>query len=588
MVHKPDARSLPVWFSLCALAGLWSGFAQAQTPADAGSILNQQRQLGPQLPAPAPEAQPAESGRPAVREVMGPAVLVKTVRFTGAVHLVPEAELQALVQDIIGKKLDFAALQKVADRISEHLRSRGFLLARAYLPRQDVTDGAIEISLIEGLLEGTSGAGGGWHFLPSDKTRIDRKRMEGIAEAQAPSGAAVQGGSLERALLLMNDLPGVTARSRLEPGAAPGTTRVMVETSEGPLVAGTAWADNHGNRSTGTGQISANLNINDPTGQGDLAQLLATVTEGVQLARLGYDRPLGYQGLRANISYTDMRYQITEGSGVAAGLKGESQSVNAGLSYPFVRSRLHNLYGTLSYAHKALTDNSSAGTVRDKRVDALTLALSGNALDQWQGGGLNAWSLALVSGDLDLSRAPADKASDAATLRTDGRYTKLLYNASRLQRLGNDFTLSANLSGQKANGNLDSSEKIILGGPTGVRAYPVGEASGDEGWLANIEFRYEHPSPTPWGALQLTAFADAGSVRLYDTPDIAISTATGRNSYLLKGAGLAAGLGKIGNYHLRLTWAHALGDNPGRDVSGHDADGRSDANRFWLQATFWF
>lgn len=149
------------------------------------------------------------------------------------------------------------------------------------------------------------------------------------------------------------------------------------------------------------------------------------------------------------------------------------------------------------------------------------------------------------------------------------------------------MALFANFSGQSASKNLDSSEKFILGGPNGVRAYPGSEGSGDSGWLANVEARYDLPG-TALGSLQLIAFYDTGSIKLHDdTKDIAIATYTQQNVYRLSGWGLGLNLSKTGSYSLRLAWAQKIGDNPGRSENGLDANGYADRSRAWLQATWW-
>jgi hemolysin activation/secretion protein len=90
---------------------------------------------------------------------------------------------------------------------------------------------------------------------------------------------------------------------------------------------------------------------------------------------------------------------------------------------------------------------------------------------------------------------------------------RLAYALSRLQRLTNADTLSLAVSGQVANKNLDSSEKFSLGGATGVRTYPQGEADGNEGYLASVELRHNLND-----ALQAILFYDTGAIRINQTP----------------------------------------------------------------------
>ncbi|WP_186293373.1 ShlB/FhaC/HecB family hemolysin secretion/activation protein [Chitinimonas sp. BJB300] len=158
------------------------------------------------------------------------------------------------------------------------------------------------------------------------------------------------------------------------------------------------------------------------------------------------------------------------------------------------------------------------------------------------------------------------------------------------QPLSGGFSLQGWLEGQYAEKNLDSSEQFTLGGPSDIRAYPVGEAQGDRGGRASLELRYDVPKVVPsLGRLQLATFVDTGNIAVNsESSGIAISTATGRNSYALKGWGLGASLFKPNQYSLRLAWAHKIGSNPGRSAMGDDVDGKHHASRVWLQGILWF
>ncbi|MBF0463393.1 MAG: BamA/TamA family outer membrane protein [Magnetococcales bacterium] len=155
-----------------------------------------------------------------------------------------------------------------------------------------------------------------------------------------------------------------------------------------------------------------------------------------------------------------------------------------------------------------------------------------------------------------------------------------------MQKLPENFTLFANFNGQSASKNLDSSEQFILGGPNRVRAYSGLEGMGDSGWVTNLEVRYDFSFGSDFGQWQWVGFYDAGHIKLHDDPkSIPIATLTGQNSYALSGWGMGLNLSKTDSYLVRLSWAEAIGDNPGRTASGLDANDRS---CLWLQATLWF
>lgn len=579
-------RSVKFLIGLCAVLPPLA----VQAQVDAGTLLNQQQHQQQRLPQQLPDAQ-RQAQQPALTAPAGQKITLKAVRFTGAVQLASDAELQAVVASSIGKELDFAGLEQLAARVTDLLKAKGWFLARAYLPRQDITDGLIEIAILAGRLDGSQGQTESYRLAINDKNplRIDPSRLTAIAARQLPPGATVRMDQLERALLLINDLPGITARARLEPGTQADSTRVVLDALEGPLFGASAWVDNYGSADTGVNQVNLAAQLNDPTRRGDQASLSVTHTEGLDLARLGYTVPLGSDGLKLSGNLSSMSYEVIRGTGLIAGLKGSSTTSGVNLSYPYLRSRAANLNTNLGYTNKALKDESNAGTLRDKRLDNWSLGLSGDSVDALAGGGYNAAGLTWTQGRVDLSRNPGDASADASSYATQGSFDKWGYNLTRLQKLPGAFTLFANLSGQATGKNLDSSEKFILGGPNGVRAYPGSEAMGDAGWLANLELRYDVPAATPLGQLQLSGFYDSGHITLHhDTKGVTIPTATGDNSYGLAGWGLAVNLSKPGSYSVRLGWAKKLGDNPGRSLTGLDADSSADSSRLWLQATFSF
>jgi len=152
-------------------------------------------------------------------------------------------------------------------------------------------------------------------------------------------------------------------------------------------------------------------------------------------------------------------------------------------------------------------------------------------------------------------------------------------------------SINASYSGQLSLNNLDSSEKFILGGPTGVRAYPVGEASGDEGNLFNVDLRFDLPLPSVLGSLQLSGFYDAGQITLHKSQwsNSNIDNATNRNDYWLQGAGIGITYAYSNIIAIKGSWAHVIDQNDGRDnTTGMNSDGKDDNYRFWLQAMIYF
>jgi hemolysin activation/secretion protein len=239
-------------------------------------------------------------------------------------------------------------------------------------------------------------------------------------------------------------------------------------------------------------------------------------------------------------------------------------------SYPVVRSRDANLHALAAVDVKQLEDSVGlASSVSEKQVQVATLGFSGDARDGLGTGGWNEYSASLSRGVLEI-QSPAERAADALTARTDGDFTKLYASIGRLQSLGGPLSLFALLRGQVAFNNLDTTEKIGLGGAYGVRAYAEGEAYGDQGYVATLEARLlvSRWAPTLPGHLQLIGFLDAGEVDYAANPWSAGSNHAHRSGF---GAGFAwAGPRDL---ILKASYARKLGD--AEATSGPDEAGRA-------------
>lgn len=576
-----------IQISVAAYVGLFgAGAADAAPPPpppDAGTLLNTVKPV-PEQPVKLPEnmINVPEQARPAMQENTNLKIVVKRVVFSG-VHAFPESVLQALVADKIGKELNFADLTNIAGLITKYYRDHGYIVARAYLPEQPITDNTIEIVVLEGKLG---------KVIPHYKTpgpKISDDRLKSFVTDQIPEDGTLTISKLERVLLLENELPNVKAVATLVPGASVGTSDMVLEaTQQGWFANNTIDADNFGSRYSGTGRYGGSANVSSPAGLGDVLSVRGlTSFEGFDYARLSWTVPVGGSGLKAGLadSYSDYRLGDPFES---AGLKGNSNVVSLFTVYPYIRSRFFNVYQTATVEDKRLYNTSNTGDISDQRIQNISLGIHGDDYDNWLGGGLSTFSVTYTGGNLDLSANAADAANDAATAQTAGHYQKLLVQLVRQQFLTNNLIMYGSITGQLANKNLSSSESLAMGGPTAVRAYPVGEAPSDEGLLATAELRYNSFAPHNLGSLQYQLFYDYGRVRLHKDTWASFDASGIPNTYSLIGAGVGMNLYKENAYLVSASVATKIGNNPNPGQNGTDADGLTSSTRFWLQATiFW-
>lgn len=545
--------------TLMAAALLATGqSAYAQQPPAGGQLQQIPPAVLPQRPAPDIRIERPEPPSEAAAE--GRRIRVDTLRVTGAT-LFTEAELVAAAGFTPGQELTLPELRNAAARITRFYSDRGYVLAQAYLPAQDVLQGAVTIAVVEGRY----GA-------------IDLRNQAGVSDALAAGrlngltrGDPVAIAPLERRLLLLSDIPGVVVHSTLSPGAEVGSSDLTVDLTPAPRIYGSLEADNAGNRYTGAYRFGGSVNFANPTGLGDLISLrLLASTEGLAYGRAAWQAPLG--DATVGVAYTHMQYDLgREFSALDAG--GTANIFSAFASYPLIRSRAANLYALASFDAKFLSDEIGlVSQVSDKEIRALTVGLRGDSRDGFGGGGWNAGSLSWTSGELDIE-SPAERAADAISARSQGGFNKLQYAISRLQTVSGPLSVYGSLRGQVATDNLDSSEKMVLGGAYAVRAYPEGEAYGDEGYVATLEARLmldRWTQPLP-GQFQFIAFVDGGEVDLAHD-----AWFPGPNQARRSGGGI--GLNWFGPDDLIVRASYARRFNDQRSTSGPDETGRA-----WFQ-----
>lgn len=581
-----DVMLRPMKHLLKVVCGMLCGItllAQAVTveaQPDAGILLQEQRQPGAALPDRLPDRDREVTAAPPTDS--GVKVLIRGFRFTGGQAVATEAELQDLVRGSIGRELGFSDLLQVAARVTDYLREKkGFLLARAYLPEQEITAGVVEIVIIVGHIDGKV------RIRIREPFRIEPSLLAAIADRALPDQSPVRMERIERAVLLMKDLPGIEAHAALEPGATPGSTRIVIDAAEGPAVQGALTGDNYGDRYTGAYRGGGQIAAYDPSGFGDQLTFAYTAAERLHNWRASYAVPLGATGLTWHAAYTGLIYELGKDL-TDLQARGRADTVNTGVDYPLVRTRRASVWTGVGFEYLMLADEAGGIRTKDRKLPLGTASLSGSVYDRFGGGGLTSALLVLTGGKVNLSALAFNKAVDDAGPRTSGDFMRGTYFVARLQRLTRQVALFGSLRGQLASGNLDSSQKFILGGPTGVRAYPTGEAPGDEGHAVTVETRYDLSFMPSWAATQLIGFFDAGWVKLHRDPwPGAVVSATGRNDYLLSGGGVGIHAGKAGLYSIRASYAHKIGPNDGRNASGNDADNLSDGGRFWLQLVVW-
>ena len=539
---------------------LYSSHISAQIPPNAGSITRDVTVVKP--PAPTSNTTLPQTGTgvsTAPKSTDTTPIPVKSITITGATAFSPEV-LQALVANVATGRHTLGQLQEAASRITAHYRKAGYFLARAYLPAQKMEGGLVTIAVLEGKLE----------QVKLENTSRVSDAVVNAHLANFVSGMVLQKEPLDRNLLLLGDEPGVGGvDSRLAPGTQVGETVLIAKLKAAPLASGRIEADNYGGLYTGRNRLGASVDVNSPFGWGERfsARFMGSDSD-LLYGRLAAQVPVSSRGLVMGAAVGRTTYALGD---TFTGLDAVGRSTSRELfaRYPLLRGVDANVYAQAAWEQRKLRDEvRSTATTTDKHAHMGTLSLQADARDGWGGGGSTQGSVALSQGRLGID-SPDAAALDAAGAQTVGRSTKWAWAVQRQQALGVGWSLGAQLRGQRAGQNLDSSEKLSLGGANGVRAYASGEATGDKGWLASLELRYAI-SPQ----VSASVFYDAGQVTVNAKPYLATPNTLRRSG---TGLGLAGSYGAF-DWQAAMAWR-------GGDAGTAEPDRQT---RFWVQAGWRF
>ena len=535
-------------------------------PVDAGTILEDQlekNEIIVAIPAGKGEVALPEEEKPQLEMPGDVKIKVNGFRLSGQ-DLYSDDELlaKAGLAEYQGKMCSFADLQAGADKLSAYLRQHGYLMAKAYLPVQKITDGIVEYEILIGKVD-----------------NITFKNEAGINESVLKREAAflhegdyLTKEKLERAVWLLSDLAGADAKASLATGTKTGTVAVTFELKPYQGKQGMISVDNYGNRYTGYNEYGLDYNLLNPAGAGDQLALGVRVT-GDNLKNYGirYSLPVARDGMKLSLGYNMLSYQLGDiYSDIDA--YGTARTGDIGVDYALKRSQYSNLYAGLHYEYSGLSDEiREINWSVPKHSHGVVASLYGDK--SWLGGGYN-WRLEYKFGHLAFEN-DIGRLQDAFA-NIGGNYHKLRGYWQQQEYLNPRLSIHGSFRGQLASRNLDSSEHFALGGINGVRAYPTSEASGDLGYLLRGELRWHIPLEQEQ-QLQVIGFLEHGGVRIDKAP-----FGNGENERYLQGAGIGLAWLSPNNFYVRADYAWPIGAQHAKNAQ------EDERGRLWLRAGIYF
>ena len=494
-------------------------------------------------------------------------VFIKTIEVVGN-SKVETSKLKELISSYENKELSFNDMNEVSTLITKKYREEGYFVARAYVPQQNIfsQEGVLKINVIEGnygefVLENNSLV----------KDEIVQANLDAIKDKDI-----VSTNTLERAMLIINDTPGVVVnKAEVKPGKEVGTSDFIIGTEATKKYSGYILGDNYGSQYTGKHRIMAGGDINSPFNIGDKISLSALSSEdaGLLNGRLAYEFPLHANGLRSEISFSKTQYELGSTYSKLDAI-GNSESVSLRVDYPYIRSRLENLNVFVDFSYNKMNDEIQSTNIQTKKDSYVVKVGTDYTKDLilLNKNSQTRANFSLTAGNLSFDDK-SDKEFDESGAKTNGKFSKINIE------LGQDFELNDKLRWENSlqmqyalgNKNLDGSQDLSIGGINGVKFYPDGEASAENGYILSTELMYSLPNYKNLNST-ISVFYDVG--RTFMSRNI-----TNDKSKTLQDFGI----GYYGSYKDMFLNAHLA-----RNIA-HDVTAENDySNRFMIQAGWVF
>jgi hemolysin activation/secretion protein len=542
--------ALTRYIIVATIALFLSGTSWAQQQPSPGAVQRSiDRAVTPSVKPeePAPETEKADQPKRAPVAEGGPRFLVKQFSFRGN-GIYGDDELRARIANRQGEKLTLAEIYAVADELTDFYHAQGHSLAVVTVPAQEVKDGQVLLEVVEGRL--------GTILLRGNEGYSDEFLMERFNAIQP--GEVIQFGLLESELLKLNDLPGLTARSVIQPGAEFGTSDLLLNMAEKPYDARFA-LDNFGREALGEFRLSASGSLNNLSGRGDQLFAGLTHTESGLLTSgsLGYSLPVGDKDGRLSAFASRADY-------IVAGLPvdGISDTFNVDYSEPLMRSRNRNMAWNVGLTHFKPKQNGIAASPIDADLTVIDAGLNYQANYSNK---VSTTASARIQTNFKTAKRRADGTLDG------GQRLRLELQASAEKPILPGWSIYGRGLWVYSPDELNDMTKYSMGGPSSVRAYLVTEVSGDTGLEGSLELRrfFLARKGLP-GVARL--FVDAATTRCRVGPCLAETELGFKNksSTSRTGWGLGLTLYPADRYTIEAQWAQHLDHyvSPDEDENG--------------------
>lgn len=417
-------------------------------------------------------------------------LLVKIEEETPDRHAGP-LEVQRLVWLIREQRakrgITLGMIETIADKITNFYRERGFILAKAYIPKQEVRKGIVTLTLLLGILGETEVKNNSLYSADIISSVFDDTLTLPVTNSV-----------IDEKLYLINDFPGLYVTGFFEPGAQVGDTKLNINVVSERHYDFNVRFDNHGTDETGKNRFYAEALVNNTLGYSDLLHIgiLRTASpSNSTFWQVKYGANIFSPRFRATLGSSENEFILGSGNSeavTALNLKGKTNQSDLTLSYKLKRSRastqsvdlvMEKIESTLRVG--ALDETGDIGL--DDEIENTSLVYHYDILQE-KNRRLHQGFFKYTSGKF-LKGVEDNQKEKYNILMAD--YVFLTF--WKIPFFGSETRIIARSSLQYSGQALSSISQFALAGPTRARGFPINKFFADDGIHLGVDWIFKAP-----------------------------------------------------------------------------------------------
>ncbi len=393
-----------------------------------------------------------------------------------------------LIRDQRAKRgITLGMIETIADKITNFYRERGFILAKAYIPKQEVRKGVVTLTLLLGILGETDVKNNALYNADVIRSVFDDTLTLPVTNSV-----------IDEKLYLINDFPGLYVTGFFEPGAQVGDTKLNINVVSERRFDFNVRLDNHGTNETGKNRLYAEALINNTLGLSDLLHLGVLRTASPSNStfwQVKYGANIFSPRFRVTLGSSRNEFVLGAGNSEAItslNLKGETNQTDATITYKLERSRAstqsidlvsQRIESTLRVG--ALDESGDIGL--DDEIENTSLIYHYDFLQE-KSRRLHQGFLKYTSGKF-IKGAADNQKENFNILLAD--YVFLTF--WKIPFFGSETRVIARSSLQYSGQALSSISQFALAGPTRSRGFPVNKFFADDGVHIGVDWIFKAP-----------------------------------------------------------------------------------------------